>query len=307
MHAVGPWTRALALASFYPLFGLAFEQAPYVASGSAPSDGFATFIAFADTPNVTHSVQFRHIEDSSLDPVIAQNWTWSVSVSDVPMANASMLNDSMVREIPDAHVAYTTHKLSWPESGNLNQALREEADANEPVYPLCAIVFSALFPQGIDDGWDASSPDCTSALGSDCVNYLTTMSATSDDCRVESSSLTTTGFDQACPASFGALKLSWSFGGFALGNTTTNTTSLEKNGTFAYSVSQPYAAGNDTAYDPIANELQILILTGQQNKVLCNRAGDGSTHENAARTLGAGIGVTVVFLVALITVAVNGL
>nr|POE53523.1 hypothetical protein CFP56_28745 [Quercus suber] len=302
----------------------AFSQAPDLTPGSAPLDGFASFTAASAFPNISHAVQFSHVRTSS-NPIITQNWTWSVDVNDVPMGNASALG---VAE-GDAHIAYITYKFSWPESGDLDQALRTEENSTRTDYPSCAILISALWPHELSNSWDESSSGCLSALGSDCVNYLRANWTAEQDCTLSTPyTIDDPYLYQVCSTSFGAQAsagVSWGVGGYgtsspsaglqaaltcvltpsssiAFGNVSNDSTPVTKGDVYAYAVSEPYAAGNDTVFKFLASNLQVLIFTGQQNHVLCNRAG---TATSAAHMPALDTGFAMLSLVALGAMMIN--
>lgn len=181
-------------------FASALNQYPSAFNlGSAPADGYVTFAAASSNPNVSHTVSFRHYNGSSTDDTVSQDWTWTISVSDVLMPNAST-------ELQNAHVAYTTYEFSWPESGNLNEALSAEVNSSSPssVVPSCAFIISAPFSTDISSKWDPDSSDCTSALGADCVATLTSLigQGKDEDCMSVHFSWQDPAFQKDCTSAF---------------------------------------------------------------------------------------------------------
>jgi hypothetical protein len=168
--------------------------------GPAPTKGYETYLIANKNPNASHTVEFQHdaYPPSGAKPAISQNWTWTLSVSDVSVQNVST-------KFSDAHIAYTSWEFSWPEQGTLDDALSAEANATvgSGNVPSCVFVYSALFPQKISDAWNADSSDCTSALGSDCVAALKDIIGSTSgfgcDRSIDMSPMRT-----ACASSFGA-------------------------------------------------------------------------------------------------------
>lgn len=177
---------------------------------TAPNEGYATFMEADQSPNASHSVQFAHYDTILGDPMndtILKNWTWTVKVSDVYMPNASIYNGSLT------NVAYTTYDFSWPEQGSLNSALRAEVNASlGEYYPSCAFLITAHFPEHVSKRWDGTS-DCSSALGSKCVEALTNRIHASENC-VSSFPSGNPDFMTACEDSFGSVNNDgWGIGG----------------------------------------------------------------------------------------------
>lgn len=189
MHAI------LALAALSAQVSAQFIDYGYLqfaANSSAPSDGFETFQEAAADPEASNTVMFDHDPETQT----GQGWTWTLAISNVSMPNITDgINDDNWEGLSDdteAHVAFTTYSFSWPEEGNVNQAV-------DPGTSSCLFVVMNEFPQDISDAWDPSSPDCASALGEECVEAIQTQLWGEDgDC--SAGSLSTLG--DACAGSF---------------------------------------------------------------------------------------------------------
>lgn len=181
----------------------------YDAGGAAPSDGYATYRAADTNPNATHSVSFSHFSSADNTSTVGRNWTWTLKTTDAHLPNISSTNlDTLQPNTPDAHVAYTSYDFSWPESGNINQAIAAENNASDSFstpFPSCFYLLMVDFPTNVSDRWDSSSPDCTSAIGEDCVQaILTGLTSSGGVCSSQNFPLGKPAFLEACASSFGA-------------------------------------------------------------------------------------------------------
>lgn len=148
-----PVTRALQ----YPSYGAS-------PNGSFPAEGSDLFIAANKAPNASHTVTYDRFPIYYADPdPPGRNWSWTVSTSDVSLPNASS-------SLPNAHVAYTTYALSWPndEPDDLRSALQAEDRGG-----LCAVVVTNLrLPQENSNAWYAAGPDCYGVFDNTCYSTL---------------------------------------------------------------------------------------------------------------------------------------
>ncbi|KAM3420921.1 hypothetical protein BST61_g4156 [Cercospora zeina] len=269
---------ALGACAQYPAYSV-------FSTGEAPEDGYETFLAAGQMPRESHGISF----DRSDSTPQGQNWTWTLQMTNVPMPNASFSN---MDPPPNARVAFTTYSFEWPEGDNLNDAVRLSSlpvrggdEGNSPPNSTSCIwlLFSAKFPQNVSDKWDPSSSDCTSALGADCVQAI--RSGLSSSCRSSDFTSNST-FRESCADSFGAMETSWGTIAVPFGNSTDRnvTDVLTKGQTFAWDLSDPYAADNDTVLKAEKHRLHVIGLTVneqiksvsqlQSRQVLCNRATD---------------------------------
>ncbi|KAF2723501.1 hypothetical protein K431DRAFT_344723 [Polychaeton citri CBS 116435] len=299
---------ALLLHSFVSAFHSSNQYPTEAALGYAPPDGTTTFLDASNNPNVSNSVAFVHFNgsDTTSNDVIAQNWTWTVKVSDVFMPNASTTNDSNLPVVPNAHVAYTTYDFSWPEPGGLNNAISTEANATGAPIQSCAWIISGLFPQKVSKSWDSSSSNCISALGAGCVqglqNLISTASGTS--CESQSVNLLDPDFTKACASSLNAIHSTEEGEAFwprNFGNATaSNAASLQKGEVFSYSLSPPYTPSNMSIFDSEADNLHVLALTGNTVNVLCNRgSGGGEVAATGSASSQTNVHMTIIGIVAV--------
>jgi hypothetical protein len=254
---------------------LAQRFAPYVqfegnASGPTKllSPGVIETIRQADTnPNASHTVRFN---------AQGGDWDWTLQLSDVSVPAIS-------NSTPDAHVAFTTWHFA---RRNGEQPVNPKA---AQVSPVCAYLMDINFPYNVSSQWDTDDSSCLPALGAKCVNALTDVTIT-DDCSSSNAAAWLT-YNNACagmldggPREYGGMTtqglrtsspncLLWICRFRWLSNSSAAFNSSDvTNGTWAYALTNPYEAGNTTAFQAASERLRIMVLTGPYGSdAFCNR------------------------------------
>ncbi|KAF7191757.1 hypothetical protein HII31_06802 [Pseudocercospora fuligena] len=240
------------------------------ASQSVPTNGYDSFQTASQNPNATHTVNFNYNNVTEA----GRNWSWTLEISDVPMPNATYYNNTSRQNVtlPNAHVALTTYDLSWPEGETLDDA----ADARS-----CLYMIYGRFQPNVLDLYDSSSSSCDTVLGEECLGAIRDAMRPGRSCE-------TSNFPRlnSLPASCGN-SLGQTTGGMAVNAYPFGEggeVSFQNGSSYAWVLSPPYSAGNDTAFEFEESQLHMVaITTGSDVQLLCNRiSAQSSSGESGA-------------------------
>lgn len=155
-------------------------------ASSIPPFSDPTFTA-ADI-NATREVSFNRAQTGSA----GRNWTWTLSLRDVALPN-SPESTSEWNYAPGARAAYTTYSFSWPDDGNVNQAVEDTGSQ-------CMYNVFADFAMNVSNAWDSTSSSCASAIGTPCELYIINSLSNRSGCK--STNFPLDGALHNCPSSF---------------------------------------------------------------------------------------------------------
>lgn len=150
-------------------------------------------------PTAARELSFdRSLGARSQGPI---TWNWKLSVSEVALPNTTGFTTAWDTQ-PDSRVAYTTFELSWPQDGNVNQAVAAEYRGPSYTNESCIYHEWATLPQNVTNAWNSSSSSCRSAIGAECESYIINSMGNEPGCSV--SNRQSLYSRPECAGSFGA-------------------------------------------------------------------------------------------------------
>ncbi|KAI5371072.1 hypothetical protein Slin14017_G019510 [Septoria linicola] len=249
------------------------------------------------SPNATRSVNFN-VSAGSGNDLYREEWTWRVNVTKIPSEVLMVPSYLESKNVTDPYIINTVYDLQWPGGETLNATTADALGNSNPGLPnsLCVSIVDLYgLPERVTNRYQESdNGDCSNVLGDACAAAIRSgVRAPSANGRCQTPraisdipACKNTTFRDV--SSRGAIT-------FFLGNTTNaldvdvggETQTLRSGEGFSFSTDVEQAAANDTLYDKRTRGLQMLILSGFTNQVLCQRV---DTTSSSASSFASGLG-----------------